>query len=196
MVALRRVCVFCGSLSGVGDGYSSTARELGKLLADRGIELVYGGGHVGLMGELADACLAQGGHVTGVIPGGLFTREVAHRGVTTLHEVESMHERKRLMYDLSDAFVALPGGFGTLEELAEVVTWTQLGLHNKPAMLLDADGFWDPLAEQLDRMVSHGFLKPANRDLIQHSRSPQDALDRLATIETVYVEKWISPDER
>jgi uncharacterized protein (TIGR00730 family) len=196
MVALRRLCVFCGSLSGVGDGYLATTRDVGKLLADRGIELVYGGGHVGLMGELADACLAQGGQVTGVIPAGLFTREVAHRGLTTLHEVGSMHERKQLMYDLSDGFVALPGGFGTLEELAEVVTWTQLGLHSKPAVLLAPDDFWDPLAEQLDRMVSQGFLKPANRRLIQQSHSPQDALDQLAAIDTIYVEKWIGPDER
>ena len=196
MVALDSVCVFCGSSSGVGDRYVAAASALGKLLAHQGIRLVYGGGHVGLMGAVADACMANGGHVTGVIPVGLFTREIGHRGVTELREVGSMHERKQLMYDLSDAFVALPGGLGTLEELAEVATWSQLGLHRKPIALLDIDGFWDPLVEQLDRMVRLGFLKAANRELIQRCLSPQDALDRLAVTEPVYVEKWITPDER
>ena len=133
---------------------------LGTLLARRGIDLVYGGGSVGLMGEVADAALAAGGRVTGVIPTGLFSREVGHGSLTELHEVGSMHERKQLMYDLSDGFIALPGGLGTLEELAEVTTWSQLGLHAKPVVLLDVDGFWDPLAAQLDRMVAVGLLKP------------------------------------
>ncbi len=145
MVGLRRLCVFCGSSSGIGDGYLGLARELGRLLANRDIGLVYGGAQVGLMGEVADACMAEGGHVTGVLPVGLFSREVPHNRLSTLHEVPSMHERKRLMYDLSDGFVALPGGLGTLEELAEVATWSQLGLHSKPVVLLDVDGFWDPL---------------------------------------------------
>lgn len=148
------------------------------------------------MGELADSCLAHGGQVTGVIPVGLFTREVGHTGVTDLHEVGSMHERKQLMYDLADGFIALPGGLGTLEELAEVATWSQLGLHAKPVVLLDVDGFWDPLVALLDRMVITGLLKPANRDLIQRTQSQEEALELLACAELTYVEKWITAEER
>lgn len=148
------------------------------------------------MGELADACLARDGRVVGVIPVGLFSREVGHTGITVLHEVKSMHERKQLMYDLADGFVALPGGLGTLEELAEIATWSQLGLHSKPITLLDVDDFWEPLVVQLDRMVSVGLLKPANRDLIQITTSAEEALTVLATTEPVYVEKWITADER
>jgi uncharacterized protein (TIGR00730 family) len=151
VVALRAVCVFCGSSAPADPCYRDAARALGALVARRGIGLVYGGGSVGLMGELADAALSHGGRVTGVIPAGLFAREVGHTGLTELREVASMHERKQLMYDLSDAFVALPGGLGTLEELAEVATWSQLGLHSKPVVLLDVDGFWEPLATQLER---------------------------------------------
>ena len=158
--------------------------------------LVYGGGRVGLMGELADAALAEGGRVIGVIPVGLFSREVGHTGLTELHEVASMHERKQLMYDLSDAFIALPGGLGTLEELAEVATWSQLGLHRKPIALLDVDDFWVPLIAQLDRMVAAGLLKPANRELIVQTRGPEEALAELASSEPVLVEKWISSTER
>jgi uncharacterized protein (TIGR00730 family) len=196
MVALSAVCVFCGSSSGEGGRWAEVARSLGTLLAARGIDLVYGGGRVGLMGEVADAALAGGGRVVGVIPSGLFTREVAHRGVTELHEVESMHTRKALMYDRSDAFVALPGGFGTLDELAEVVTWTQLGLHGKPTVLLDVDGFWDPLVALLDGMAASGFLKPENRDLLHVRDTPEAALAYLTEAEPRYVEKWIADDER
>src|ERR1019366_5215280 len=149
-----------------------------------------------LMGELADAALASGGRVVGVIPVGLFSREVPHKDLTDLHEVASMHERKQLMYDLSDGFIALPGGLGTLEELAEVSTWSQLGLHAKPVALLDVDGFWDPLVMQLDRMVSVGLLKAANRELIQRAGSPEEALAVLTSAEPTYVQKWIAPDER
>ena len=193
---IRALGVFCGSSSGTDDRYARAARELGALLAARGIELVYGGGEVGLMGEVADACLAGGGRVVGVIPKGLFSREVAHRGLTELHEVESMHERKQLMYDRSDAFLALPGGLGTLEELAETITWSQLGLHAKPVALLDVGGFWDPLVQQLDHMVSEGFLKPANRTLVGRCDSAEAALDHLARTEPVRAEKWITPEER
>jgi hypothetical protein len=196
MVALRSVCVFCGSSSGEGERWAEVARSLGRLLAERGIDLVYGGGKVGLMGEVADAALAAGGRVVGVIPGGLFTREVAHRGVTELHEVASMHERKALMYDRSDAFIAMPGGFGTLDELFEVVTWGQLGLHGKPAVLLDVDGFWDPLVQMLDRMSACGFLKPQNRDLLHVRATPEAALAHLAEAQPVYVEKWITEADR
>jgi uncharacterized protein (TIGR00730 family) len=169
---------------------------MGRLLAERGIGLVYGGARVGLMGELADACLAGGGHVTGVMPAGLFTREVGHTGLPELHEVGSMHERKQLMYDLSDAFVALPGGFGTLEELAEVVTWSQIGLHRKPMVLLDRDGFWDPLVDLLDRMVTTRLLSPRNRELVQRAGSPHQALELVGSLQPVAAEKWITPDER
>ena len=196
MVAIRTVGVFCGSSSGTDERYAEAARSLGGLLVERGIDLVYGGGEVGLMGVLADTCLAGGGRVTGVIPRGLFTREVAHHGVTELHEVASMHERKQLMYDLSDAFIGLPGGFGTLEEVAEVTTWSQLGLHTKPIALVDVAGFWQPLGAQLDRMVEEGFLKPANRALVQLCGSPAEALDHLAVAQPAQVEKWITDSER
>jgi uncharacterized protein (TIGR00730 family) len=196
VVALRSVCVFCGSSTPPDARYQDAARALGVLLAQRGIGLVYGGGQVGLMGKLADAALRRGGKVIGVIPAGLFSREIGHTGLTQLHEVGSMHERKQLMYDLSDAFVALPGGLGTLEELAEVATWSQLGLHAKPAVLLDVDCFWEPLVAQLDRMVSIGLLKPANRQLLRLTRSAEEALDVLASAEPAHAEKWISAEER
>lgn len=196
MVALRAVCVFCGSSAPADPRYRDTARALGALVARRGIDLVYGAGGVGLMGELADAALGHGGRVIGVIPAGLFAREVGHTGLTELHEVASMHERKQLMYDLSDAFIALPGGLGTLEELAEVATWSQLGLHGKPIVLLDVDGFWGPLVAQLDRMAGAGLLKPASRDLIQRTRSAEEALTVLAAAKPAHPKKWITAQER
>ncbi len=196
MVALRAVCVFCGSSTPPDPRYRETAAALGALVASRGLDLVYGGGRVGLMGQVADAALAAGGRVLGVIPAGLFGREVGHTGLTELHQVGTMHERKQLMYDLSDGFVALPGGLGTLEELAEVTTWSQLGLHAKPVVLLDVDGFWDPLAAQLDRMVAVGLLKPTNRRLIQHAGTPGAALAALAAPAPEREEKWITPEER
>jgi uncharacterized protein (TIGR00730 family) len=158
--------------------------------------LVYGGGSVGLMGELAGAALADGGRVIGVIPAGLFAREVTHTGLTDLREVTSMHERKQLMYDLSDAFVALPGGLGTMEELAEVATWSQLGLHSKPVVLLNVGGFWDPLLAQLDLMARTGLLQPASRDLIRQARSADEVLSVLTTATPAQPEKWITPEER
>jgi uncharacterized protein (TIGR00730 family) len=196
MVALRAVCVFCGSSAPADPRYRDAARALGALLARRGVDLVYGGGSVGLMGELADAALGHGGRVTGVIPAGLFAREVGHTGLTELHEVASMHERKQLMYDLSDAFIALPGGLGTLEELAEVATWSQLGLHSKPVVLLDVDGFWEPLVSQLDRMAGAGLLKPASRELIQRTRSAEEALGVLAAAQPAGAKRWITAPER
>jgi uncharacterized protein (TIGR00730 family) len=196
MTAIASVCVFCGSSTPSDPRFADLARRLGSLLARRRIDLVYGGGSVGLMGEIADAALAAGGRVIGVIPAGLFSREVGHTSLTEMHEVGSMHERKQLMYDLSDGFVALPGGLGTLEELAEVTTWSQLGLHAKPVVLLDVDGFWDPLAAQLDRMVAVGLLKPSNRELIQRAATPGDALAALAAAKPPREEKWITPGER
>ena len=195
-MAVRAVCVFCGSSAPADPRYRDAARGLGALVARRGIDLVYGGGSVGLMGELADAALDAGGRVIGVIPAGLFAREINHTGLTELHEVASMHERKQLMYDRSDGFIALPGGLGTLEELAEVTTWSQLGLHSKPVVLLDVGGFWEPLVAQLDRMVDVGLLKPPGRDLIQRSQSAEEALGLLAAARTAEPRKWITAEER
>ena len=188
--------MFCGSSSPADPRYRDAARALGALVARRGVDLVYGGGSVGLMGELADAALAGGGRVIGVIPAGLFAREVGHTGLTELHEVASMHERKQLMYDLSDAFIALPGGLGTLEELAEVATWSQLGLHSKPVALLDVSGFWEPLIALLDQMTGVGLLKPAGRDLIQRTDSAEEALGVLAAARPPQPQKWITAEER
>lgn len=196
MVRVGAVGVFCGSSSGHGKRYLDAARALGAVLAEQGVTLVYGGGKVGLMGELADTCLAGAGHVVGVIPSGLFRREVAHRGVSELVEVASMHERKAIMYDRSHAFIALPGGLGTIDELAEVATWSQLGLHAKPLVLLDVDGFWTPFVQLLDGMVDAGLLKPENRALIEVRTTPEAALDHLRSAEPTYVEKWIGPEER
>ena len=154
-----RVCVFCGSSPGRSPEYAAAARRLGSLLARRGVGLVYGGGNVGLMGIVADAVLAEGGEVVGVIPRALVDRELAHRGLTDLRVVGSMHERKALMAALSDAFVALPGGFGTLDELVEIITWRQLELHAKPIGLLDAAGFWDPFAGLVEHLRTAGFLR-------------------------------------
>ena len=195
-MAVRAVCVFCGSSAPADPRYRDAARGLGALVARRGIDLVYGGGSVGLMGELADAALDAGGRVIGVIPAGLFAREINHTGLTELHEVASMHERKQLMYDRSDGFIALPGGLGTLEELAEVTTWSQLGLHSKPVVLLDVGGFWEPLIAQLDRMVDVGLLKPPGRDLIQRSQSAEEALGLLSAARTAEPRKWITAEER
>jgi hypothetical protein len=175
MATIRAVCVFCGSTSPPEVRYQAAARELGALLARQGITLVYGGSNSGLMGEVADAALAGGGQVIGVIPAGLFS-EVSHTGLTDLREVTSMHERKQLMYSLADGFIALPGGLGTLEELAEAATWSHLGLHAKPVVLLDVDGFWEPLAAQLDRMTAVGLLPPASRKIIQRASSALQAL--------------------
>src|SRR5512142_817811 len=160
---MKRVCVFCGSSVGVNPEYARMARRLGGALARRGMGLVYGGGGIGLMGAVADAALDAGGEVVGVIPRALQLRELAHANLTALHVVGSMHERKAKMAELSHAFVALPGGMGTLEELAEILTWAQLGLHQKPCGLLDVAGYYQPLVGFFDRAVAEGFLKPEHR---------------------------------
>jgi uncharacterized protein (TIGR00730 family) len=188
--------VFCGSSTPPDPAYSEATRQLGVLIAERGLLLVYGGGRVGLMGLLADAALGAGGRVVGVIPKALFSREVGHRGLTELHEVAPMHERKQLMYNSADGFIALPGGLGTLEELAEVSTWSQLGLHRKPVVLLDVAAFWQPLVDQLDRMVEVGLLKSTNRAILRRAGSPQEALDLLVAAETVHIDEWITDEER
>ena len=181
-MGLRRVCVFCGSSEGTRPDYLDAATALGETLAGRGIGLVYGGAHVGLMGRVADACRAAGGAVTGVIPERLVDAEVAHTGLDDLRVVGSMHERKALMADLSDGFVALPGGFGTFEEFCEVVTWSQLGLHPvpKPCGLLDVAGFYAPLVALFDRGVDEGFIRPVHRGLVLSGDDPGALLDDLA----------------
>ncbi len=195
MTDLNRVCVFCGSSPGGNPDYAILAFELGHLLASRGIELVYGGGDVGLMGTVADAVMDAGGSVTGVIPTGLFSKEVAHRGITNLVEVDSMHDRKAQMYEMADGFIALPGGLGTLEELAEASTWTQQGIHNKSVVLLDRDGFWSGLVDWLDGAVNARFLKDSNRRIIVSAGSPEEALDAMAGWAEPYAEKWLDADE-
>jgi uncharacterized protein (TIGR00730 family) len=176
---MKRICVFCGSSPGHDPRYLEAARTMGRTLARRGLGLVYGGGSVGLMGAVADAVLASGGEAVGVIPRVLQIRELAHKSLSTLHVVGSMHERKALMAELSDGFVALPGGMGTLEELSEVLTWAQLGLHSRPVGLLDVAGYYQPLAEFFDRAVGAGFLRPAHRALLLVGDEPAALLDRF-----------------
>ena len=188
MTASRSHCVYCGSSVGAKPQIQDAARQLGRLMAESRIRLVYGGGRVGLMGVIADAVLDGGGEVIGIIPEFLDTREVGHRGVTELHIVDSMHARKSLMVELSDAFAVLPGGFGTLDETFEVLTWRQLRLHDKPIMLVDLDGYWNPFLGLVDHLIAQGFVHPSCRDLFTVvtsveevvtavSQAPQPAVD-------------------
>ena len=176
---MKRLCVFCGSRGGAAPIYAEMTRQLGRTMASRGLGLVFGGGHVGLMGALADVLLQSGGEVIGVIPQGLVDRELAHQGCTQLHITRSMHERKAVMADLADAFVALPGGFGTLDETFEMLTWAQLGLHGKPVGLLNVNGYFDALLAFLDHTVREGFIKPAHRQLLLAAASSDVLLDAL-----------------
>ncbi|MBB4210323.1 hypothetical protein EV659_101391 [Rhodothalassium salexigens DSM 2132] len=176
---MKRICVYCGSRDGRQPAYLEAARTLGGLLAERGVGLVYGGASIGVMGALANAVLAGGGEVIGVIPRALDDREVGHRGLTELHVVETMHERKNIMSVLSDGFVALPGGLGTLEELFEVWTWAQLGVHRKPVGLLNAGGFYDPLLAFLDHATVEGFIERDHRDLVTVADAPASLLDAM-----------------
>jgi uncharacterized protein (TIGR00730 family) len=174
------LCVFCGSSAGTRPAYAEAARAFAAELVRRGQDLVYGGGSVGLMGVVADAVLAAGGRAIGVIPRPLATKELLHTGLTETHVVASMHERKALMAQLSDGFVALPGGLGTFEELLEILTWSQLGIHQKPVGVLNVDGYWDGFTALLDRAVAEGFVSPANRALLLAADGPAALLDRLA----------------
>jgi uncharacterized protein (TIGR00730 family) len=188
---IRRLCVFCGSSAGREPGYRHLAESLARALAERDIGIVYGGASVGLMGALADAALAAGGEVIGVMPQALIEREICHRGLTELRIVESMHERKALMAELADGFVALPGGIGTLEELFEVWTWAQLGLHSKPCALLDTDGFHGPLVAFLDHLLDAGFVREAHRDMLLTAHSPEELLTAFAAYRPPRVGKWL-----
>jgi uncharacterized protein (TIGR00730 family) len=193
---VRRVCVFCGSSPGARPAYAEAAEELATLLVAGGIGVVYGGGGVGLMGKLADAVLAQGGEITGVIPHALVDREIGHSGVHDMRTVGSMHERKALMAELSDAFVALPGGIGTLEELVEVFTWSQLGLHRKPCGLLDVEGYYEELAAFLDHAVRERFLREEHRSTLIVEREPAALLERMTAYRPDAIQpKWIDRDE-
>ena len=190
-----RLCVFCGSSTGLDPAFASAARTLATELAARGIDVVYGGGNVGLMGIVADAALAAGGRVIGVIPHALVTRELAHQGLSEIHVVDSMHERKALMSSLSDGFIALPGGFGTLEEFCEAVTWTQLGVHAKPCGLLNVSGFYDGLLSFLEHALAEEFLRPTHREIVVSDADPIRLIDRVIAWQPPLIAKWIEKTE-
>ena len=192
---MKSVCVFCGSSSGSNPIFAEIATQVGKEIARRQLCLVYGGGGIGLMGVVADAALSAGGEVIGVIPQALLDKELGHGSLTELVVVGSMHERKATMANRADAFLALPGGFGTFEEFCEVLTWAQLGLHNKPCGLLNVNGFYDPLLALFDRSVADGFLRPKHRSLVLTGVSPSEILDGLATFVPIVLEKWIDPSK-
>ncbi|QJX45584.1 TIGR00730 family Rossman fold protein [Hymenobacter taeanensis] len=190
---MKSVAVYCGSSAGNNEVYAQQAQEMGRVLAERGMTLVYGGGRVGLMGAVADSVLAHGGKVIGVIPDFLVAKEVEHRGVTELHIVKSMHERKLLMADLAEGFVAMPGGFGTLEELFEVLTWGQLGLHKKPIGVLGVAGFYDHLLRALDHMVDEGLLRRENRQQLLSNPDPTGLIEEMLAYQPIALEKWLTP---
>ena len=187
---MKRICLNCGSSPGFDPSYLAMAHRLGQALVDRNYELVYGGAEVGLMGQVADTVLKAGGVVIGVIPRS-FAHKVSHQGLTELHVVDSMHERKTMMFELSDGFIALPGGFGTLEEVAEILTWGQLGLHTKPCGLINVDGYFDPLLSFLDNAVSKGFMWPEHREMLLVSDIAGGYADRLEVYQAPKIEKWV-----
>lgn len=193
---LKSLCVFCGSSTGVAQSHIGAARAMGAALAQAGVALVYGGGAVGLMGIIADSVMAAGGTVTGVIPKALADLEVAHHGLTRLHIVGSMHERKAMMADLSDGFIAMAGGIGTLEELFEIWTWGQLGDHGKPVAMLNIDGFYDPLINFLDQTVEAGFFRPHHREMLMVDEEPARLIGRMRDYQSPRLGKWIDSDNR
>jgi len=196
LLAVKRICVFCGASPGARPEYAAATAELARLLVADGIGVVYGGGGVGLMGALAEAVLAEGGDIVGVIPQALVDREIAHRDVPDMRVVGSMHERKALMAELSDAFVALPGGLGTLEELFEVYTWAQLGLHRKPCALLDVEGYYAGIARFLAHAVEERFVREEHRAMLMVERDPRALIDRLRGFEPdTALPKWIDREE-
>lgn len=198
---MKRLCVFCGSNAGHDPNYRAEAEKLGRLFAGRGIELVYGAGNIGLMGAVADACLDAGGTVIGVIPEALMGKEVAgrnvdHRALTRLEVVDSMHTRKARMAELSDGFIALPGGFGTFEEFCEILTWGQLGFHVKPMGLLNVNGFYDPLLALFDRAVADGFLRAQNRAMALTANDIETLLEAMANYRAEPVSKWLKEERQ
>ena len=194
MSRFKRLCVYCGSSAGARPEYAEFAKKVGQELAERGVGLVYGGGRVGLMGILADSALAAGGEVIGVIPQLLQEKEVGHSSLSALHVVETMHQRKALMADLSDGFIALPGGIGTLEELFETFTWLQLGFHEKPVGLLNAAGFYDGLIDFIKHLPDEGFLRPEHERCLLIDDSLSSLMDRMETFAPPHSSKWILPD--
>lgn len=195
-MALKSVCVFCGANPGNDPRYREVAEALGRCIAQRGLTLVYGGGKVGLMGLVADAAMAAGGEVIGIIPQSLQNAEIGHTGLSCLEVVDGMHARKARMAELSDAFIALPGGLGTLEELFEVWTWGQLGYHAKPLGLMDVGNFYDKLAGFLDHLVHEGFVRQPHRDMLQRDLAPETLLDKLASWSPTVTPKWTEPAPR
>src|SRR5689334_10444645 len=193
---LRSLCVFCGSSMGRYSAYRNAAHAVGALLAHRNIALVYGGATVGLMGVLADSCLAAGGRVVGVMPRSLVEKEIAHPGLSELHTVASMHKRKARMADLSDAFLALPGGYGTWDEFCEALTWSQLAIQSKACAVLNVEGYYDAFLAQADRAVDDGFLRPEHRELLLADADPARLLDRLQAYEVPVLEKWVDRPAR
>ena len=187
---MKRICVFCGSSSGNNSGYRAAATNLGKLLAERELTLVYGGGNVGLMGIIANSVLAHGGKATGVIPQFLVEKELVHDRLSEVHIVDSMHERKALMAELADGFIALPGGFGTLEETVEVLTWAQLGLHRKPIGLLNVEKYFSALYEFFEHMVKEKLLHTEYKDMILVKDNAADMLDSMVSFRLPYIDKW------
>ncbi len=192
---MKSIVVFCGSSSGTEKAFKEVAIATGQLLAKEGIRLVYGGGGIGLMGQVADAALEAGGEVVGVIPHFLDTKEVAHDGLTSMIRVDSMHERKMKMHELCDGVITLPGGYGTLEELFEFITWAQLGLHQKPVGLVNTDGFFDSLLQYLDDTMKYGFLNRSNRQMLLQSVSPYELLGMMQSYKAPKVPKWIKSEE-
>lgn len=193
---MNSCCVFCGSSPGARPEYREVAVALGSELAARGLRLVYGGASVGLMGAVADAALEAGGEAVGVIPRVLAEKEVMHQGLTELHFVDSMHERKAMLGDLADAFIALPGGFGTFEELLEVLTWAQLGIHRRPCGLLNVGGYYDPLLAMFDRAVEERFVRAEHRGILLAASEPAELLDGFAAYEPITVGKWLDREQR
>ena len=192
---LKRISVFCGSRDGSRSSYVQAAEALGQALLQRGIGLVYGGGGVGMMGRISETVKSGGGEIIGIIPDALLAREVGRNDIGELRIVRSMHERKAMMVEISDGFIAIPGGFGTFEEFCEIVTWAQLGLHAKPVGLLNVDSYFDPLIAQFDRAVTEEFAYPENRALILHETNPDRLLDLMEAYNPPKVEQWIDPDE-
>jgi hypothetical protein len=195
-MTMKRVCVFCGASTGARPAYRDAAEALGRAIASRGLGLVYGGGAIGLMGVVAEAALAAGAPVTGIIPHGLLAREAGKRDGIELRVVATMHERKAMMAELADGFAVLPGGYGTLEEVVEVLTWLQLGIHRKPACFVDVEGYWSRQAAMFDHMVAEGFLQPTTRALARIAPDPEAALDSLAGFEAPPVPRWLLPGEQ
>lgn len=192
---MRKICVYCGSSPGKSPEYIEAARILGRALVKRDISLVYGGASVGIMGEIADTVLAAGGEVIGIMPQALADKEISHKGLTDLRVVGSMHERKAMMEDISDGFIALPGGLGTLEELFEVLTWSQLGYHRKPCALLNIKGYYDAITQFLDHAVAEGFVKSVHRGMILIEDNSEILLDHMASYKSPKVDKWIGRNE-